>query len=476
MLLFLPLLVTAPVAIQAQQAPTPQVEFAAFPQDLQILPRDKNGFGHASISGELAGPRAGRLQLKVMRNDELWKQQILWDSTATASAQTSAPITFQCSIPIPAELANYDFEASWQTGNQIQIVAKAEDVASGDVYLISGQSNANAIDYHGEQLADQHQRYWLRSFGSGSFYASEVAVDLSWHLAEAEIGYTSGSVGTWGLRMGQLLLDQYQIPIAILNGAVGGTVISYHQRNDLQHDDLNTAYGRLLWRAQQAGIDQHAKAFFWYQGESDGFTPVATYSDRFYDLYLDWQEDCGGLQQIYMIPVLKGCGNPTLELRDKQRRAPDLLPNITVMSMTGTGAHDGCHFYYAGYRELGDRLARIVARDFYGSTDTANITPPNPLQAKFTNANRDQIMLTYRVASDQLVLGPDVYKDFKLGDGVSETVTSAQVAGPGQLLLTLSQSTLATQLRYAGPTGNGEWLVNGRGVGAFEFKGLKIWP
>jgi hypothetical protein len=476
-MLLLPLLtLVAPAAFQDLSTAAPQVEFATFPQDLQILPRDSSGFGQASISGELELTGVGSLQLKVLRNGVLWEQQTLWDSTAVGASHSATSAAFATTIPIPAELANYDFLATWQTGNQTEVVGKAQNVAAGDVYLISGQSNANAIDYHGEQLADQHQRYWLRSFGSGSFYASEVAVDLSWHLAEAEIGYTSGSVGTWGLRMGQLLLDQYQVPIAILNGAVGGTVISYHQRNDAQHEDLNTAYGRLLWRAQQAGIDQHAKAFFWYQGESDGSTPVATYSDRFYDLYLDWQEDCGGLQEIYMVPVLKGCGNPTLELRDKQRRAPDLLPNITVMSMTGTGAHDGCHFYYAGYRELGDRLARIVARDFYGSTDTANITPPNPLQARFTDANRDKIMLTYRVATDQLVLGPNVYQDFRLGDGVSETVTAAQVAGPGQVLLTLSGSTLATQLRYAGPNGNGEWLMNARGVGAFEFKGLKIWP
>lgn len=474
MLSILLLSLISPADLQDSSTASNQVQFTAFPQDMQILPRDRSGFGHAKISGVLSESSSGRLVLQVTRDDQIWQQQILWERSLDSPSTT--PLSFTRSIAIPAELANYDFHAVWQTGMRTQVVAKANDVAAGDVYLISGQSNANAVDYHGEQLGDQHQRYWLRSFGSASFYKSEVANDLSWHLAEAEIGYTSGSVGTWGLRMGQLLLDQYQVPIAMLNGAVGGTQIAYHLRNDAEHDDLDTAYGRLLWRAQQAGIAQHAKAFFWYQGESDGSTALSDYSDRFYDLYLDWQENCGGLQEIYMVPVLRGCGNPTLELRDKQRRAADLLPNITVMSMTGTGAHDGCHFYYAGYRELGDRLARIVARDFYGSTDTANITPPNPLQAKFLNSTRDQIMLTYRVATDQLILGPDVYKDFKLGDGVPETVTAAQVAGPGQVLLTLSGPTQATQMRYVGPNNGAAWVMNARGVGAFEFKGLKIWP
>ncbi len=462
-------MLAAPAAFQDSAVEAAQIEFTSFPQDLQILPRDDEGFGHASISGEIFGAGAGRLVLQVTRDGEPWQQSLLWNGTSRSGA-------FQSTIAIPAELADYDFTATWQVGDQMQVVAKANDVAAGDVYLISGQSNANAIDYHGEQLADQHQRYWLRSFGSASFYKSEVANDLSWHLAEAEIGYTSGSVGTWGLRMGQLLLDQYQVPIAILNGAVGGTQIAYHLRNDNEHDDLDTAYGRLLWRAQQAGIDQHAKAFFWYQGESDGVTPLSDYSDRFYDIYLDWQEDCGGLREIYLVPVLKGCGNPALELRDKQRRAADLLPNITVMSITGTGAHDGCHFYYAGYRELGERLARLVARDFYGSTDTANITAPNPLQAQFTDANRDAILLTYRAATDQIILGTNAYQGFRLGDGVTETVTSAQVVGPGQVLLTLSQSTTSTKLRYSDPPNGSEWVKNARGVGAFEFKGLEIFP
>ncbi|NQU50036.1 MAG: hypothetical protein HQ519_15405 [Planctomycetes bacterium] len=479
MLLLSTFALCAPTALQTLPTQPLPVRFTSFPQDLQIVPRDKSGFGQVVISGEFVGleeAAGGQLELQILRNDEPWLQQSLWQAPATGLSQTAASANFSHTFAIPAELANYDFTATWSNGTQTQVVAKANDLAAGDVYLISGQSNANAIDYHGEQLADQHQRYWLRSFGSATFYASEVVNDLSWHLAEAEVGYTSGSVGTWGLRMGQLLLDQYQVPIAILNGAVGGTQISYHLRNDAQPDDLNTAYGRLLWRAQQAGIDQHAKAFFWYQGESDGSTPVATYSDSFYDLYLDWLEDCGGLREIYMVPILKGCGLPTLELRDKQRRAPDLLPHITVMSMTATGAHDGCHFYYAGYRELGNRLARVVARDFYGSTDTANITPPNPLQARFLTTARDQIMLTYRVATDTLVLGPDVYQGFKLGDGVAETVTAAQVAGPGQVLLTLSASTLATKLRYAGPSSGGDWVMNARGVGAFEFKNLEIWP
>ncbi len=85
-------------------------------------------------------------------------------------------------------------------------------------------------------------------------------------------------------------------------------------------------------------------------------------------------------------------------------------------------------------------------------------------------------MLTYRVASDQLILGSDVYQDFKLGDGVPEKVISAVIAGPGQILLTLDQPTSATLMRYAGPNGSGEWLMNARGVGALAFGALPILP
>jgi len=63
--------------------------------------------------------------------------------------------------------------------------------------------------------------------------------------------------------MAQTLVDRYEIPIALLNGAVGGTTIDYHLRNDQDPTDLETNYGRLLYRAQAAGIDTRASAILW---------------------------------------------------------------------------------------------------------------------------------------------------------------------------------------------------------------------
>ena len=62
--------------------------------------------------------------------------------------------------------------------------------------------------------------------------------------------------------------------------------------------------------------------------------------------------------------------------REVQRTLGDLYPEIDVMATSAVQAHDGCHFFYDGYTELGELLNRLVQRDLYGSLDTQEIDPP----------------------------------------------------------------------------------------------------
>ena len=45
--------------------------------------------------------------------------------------------------------------------------------------------------------------------------------------------------------------------------------------------------------------------------------------------------------------------------------------------------HDGCHFYHQTYVEWGERMARLVNRDLYGTPYGDNIEAPDPVGASW---------------------------------------------------------------------------------------------
>ena len=102
-----------------------------------------------------------------------------------------------------------------------------------------------------------------------------------------------------------------EIPVLIINGAVGGTRVDQHQRDGNDPDNLNTIYGRLLWRVQQAELAEHVRGIFWHQGESDGDLAYAEYLARWTAMYEGWLLDYPNVEGIFVFQVRAGCGNPT---------------------------------------------------------------------------------------------------------------------------------------------------------------------
>ena len=458
-LLLLPLLLpllAAPIAAQ--------VTLHQGPATGQLYPRDlATGQAAVAVAGEVTAPGMSRVHLIVTQDGAAWSSHSLDLSYAGAVA----PFAFAPSIA--AGLHDYAFELRLEGGGTNIQVAYTDFVACGDAYLINGQSNAVASDYHNENLANQSQSRWIRSFGTAALSGSAVAADLDWNLADGESTYAPGSVGAWGLRAAQLLVDRYQVPVALLNGAVGGTIIFAHQRNDADPEDLSSIYGRLLFRARAAGIDQRVRAMLWHQGESDGANDPVYYHGKFRDLRDDWLADFPALEQIFVFQIRKGCAVPDMDIREVQRQFPDLFDDLTALPTAGIDEHDACHFYYAGYRQMGDWMAAAMAARLYGEQLPRHAAPPNLLEARFANAARDQIELVFRDPGQTLVLDPGIENRIKLRWSVPETVLAA-TASPGRILLQLSGPTAATKVAFIGQAGAGPWIRNAHGVAAFPFE------
>lgn len=433
------------------------------PQALHFYPRNRaTNKAKARIAGQVLRADINEVLVRVYRAGVL---------TATLAQPVTANATFTLEPEITAEPVHYALEVLVRTGNVIETVRRFEDIVAGDVYLIQGQSNAVAQMFNGSANANQNS--FIRSFGTSDTSGAATTADMSWHIADGDGRYRSGSIGQWGLRLSRLLFDTYHVPVAVLNGGHMGKGIDWFKRNDAAPDTLNTNYGRLLFRAQQAEIASAVRAMFWMQGESDG-AAAQFHENGFFALYDDWKIDYPNLEKIYVTQVRAGCGSPSLDLRDRQRRFADARNDIAVMSSNGLDGHDGCHYAFTdGYQKLGENLFRLAARDLYGSTDTLNVAAPNIAQAYFSEASKTEITLELRRANDALIWNAGAENDFIL-EGANVAATSGAIVG-NKIVLTLSgNAASATGISYQGHNGSGAWVTNANGVGLLSFYNLPI--
>ncbi len=380
--------------------------------------------------------------------------------------------SFNLSTTIDAGLYDYDISVQLLIGTTPTVVEEVTDVVCGDVYIVQGQSNAVAADYFFEDTANQYQDFFVRTFGTSYLNADRHEFDKHWGVAKGEGIYEHSEVGALALKLGKNLVTDASMPVALFNGALGGSRLSDHQRNDGDPTDRETIYGRMLYRLQEAGLADAVRSIIWYQGESDGPFPVL-WNFFWPFLYADFQADYTNLERIYVFQIRKGCDIPNNGLREVLRTLPDSYADITVMSTTAADNRpDGCHFEVASYAELADRLARVMRRDLYGSLDTLDIEPPNVDFAFWANPAKDQLIVKYRSAVDTLILEAGGEAAFLLDDP-SVSILSASVVG-NTVTLHLSASSTATMVSYTGYETTGPWLKNARDVGALTFFNLSI--
>lgn len=435
------------------------------PKNLQLYPRGENGSATVRARGTILVPGFDAVLAEAFRDGE----RVASIQQALRYHDGRAP--FDLRHEIEAGLHSHDYSLSLLRGEERIPLGERSDVVCGDVLLIQGQSNAAAGDSHGEGLANRYQRPWIRSFGTPSVYPGEVRADTAWCLADGESWPVSGAVGAWGLRMAQLLMEAEGVPVAVLNGAVGATPIGWHLRDDAAPENLATIYGRLLWRARRARLAAAARAIFWYQGETNGTGNIRVYGEKFQDLHGDWHEDFPALEHTYVIQFRAGCGGTpeeTIPMRGLQGRAADYFDDVETMSTTALHRHDGCHYYFTGYRELGERMARLVSRDLYGGTETEAISAPRLVEVRQDRAREVRLVFPpeHRMRWDE-----GAGADFRVEGGAQ--VVGGRAEG-NEIVLELDAPRAVETVTYLGHPFDGPWVVNQRGIGILTFDRVAV--
>ncbi|RKX39217.1 MAG: hypothetical protein DRP64_14540, partial [Verrucomicrobia bacterium] len=447
------------------------VGYTACPVNKQLYPRDlNNNLAAVPISGNVTGTGPSAILVRI------WRDGMVYSETQQALVFSGNVAPFSLAPTIEAVLKNYTVDVVLVQGGET-LDKQITEVVAGDAYLINGQSNASAQIDNGYASAAPDERAFIRTFGVNWDAAAQTAADQVWRLARGDdsLWKSDGSIGRWGLRVGRLLTEETHVPVVILNGGRGAMAIDHFQRNDANHTDLDTNYGRMFARTIWAGVNNHVRAVLWYQGESDNGNK-AVHEAGFLALYNDWKNNYPRLERVYVHQLHVGCGviKDQLDLREWQRRLPDTYSDIKVISTNGNDEHDGCHYTDLGHQQGGNNLAAFMAADLYGSANTANTTAPNPESIYFSSPTFDEITIVMRNPTDVMSFNAGAIRDFIL-PGSAVTVTSGTVSNNTVILSLNGDASTATGLGYTGHQGDdisygsGEWVVNAAGVGLLSF-------
>lgn len=453
------LILSLPLALSAQT-----LALEDFPSDNHFYPQDRvTNTADVPISGTINSP--GYLNA-VVEIDRMGTPHSSYTFPVTYSGSIG---NFAGTIPLVAERANYTFKLFLEDGTGSTLFRSSENVVAGDAYLVHGQSNAFAFAY--TSGSDVYMDSFIRTFGrQGGVFNSN---DSIWNFAKGDGGFGNprNVVGQWGLVMANRLTQRQQIPIAVINHAVGGRQIDFFLKGDTTNTTLN--YSTLLERLKVAGIRNELTGIIWYQGESDAYSPANAfaYQERFETLYNSFRDDFGaGLRRIFVCQTRPGCGGAASQhniISEFLRRAADSLQGVTVISTNGLDAHDGCHYQFeGGYRELGFRVAANINRYIYGAPAIQGIDAPNVLNAYYANPANSFVAINLRDAAEILDIEPGVENDFVIKGGPN--VIGVSQSG-GALLLQLAGPSTGTEVRYLNHLGSGPDLLGRFGQGLLSF-------
>ncbi len=453
--------------LPSPRPPKADSTFSEIPNQLQLYPRGADDSATVPISGTIYTPEADSLYVVQYKSGEA----ISRESQRLVYQDDRAK--FQFSFRIHAELSEYRFDIHLIRGRSDSLLSRRDSIACGDMFLMDGQG----ISYKGFDV-DTFRNEYCRSLGPRE---SHNLRDTNWVLSD-------GRVGAADLRIQQDLITYQRLPSCSINESIGGTNIETHFRNDTDKYDLRTIYGRTLYRATKTGMLNAIKVMYWCQGNAN-YAPG--YFQKFLKLYDAWKDDYPNLQKVYLLQIRPtGCDFGNIDMRDVQRWMGDSLPHVEPIAEAAIPFQNRCEYYDSGYRFMGDRFYLSLARDFYHSTDTANLRSPNPIWAWWTQPDHHQVGILFSPADAILHATNDTtvdgilatLKDYLYSDDASSHVTSVafdrdtmfiNLDIPGK---TQSIAYLPDQWYNGSDTAvyEGPWIVNQRGLGALLWFYLPI--
>jgi len=459
-----------------------QVVLTEYPLDNQLIGRDViTNSGTFNIAGEVYNSEIAYSSISIIvnREDDLHEYQ-----TLNLSFDDST-IFFSFEITIAAELMNYSVNLYSHFGNDSTQELNIINIVCGDVFIIQGQSNAQAKMENGS--SQEFQNDFIRVYSSSTDSIDLLIENHQWYYGQGDGGMeTNGNTGQWGLRFAKHLVDSLGIPAAIFNQSLSGTGINSFLAPTNYQTELESIYSKLYYRLTKNKLQDFVKAIFWSQGEYDSNvnSPLTiengiaidteAYKNAFLQLQESWDDDFQNLERIYIFQTKNGCNKPIeklMDIKEAQRQLALESETISIIPTASLQHHtDNCHFTFSnGYEEFGNRLFNLVKRDVYGYSSSSEIDAPYDFQA-------------YQIGIDNIVIitnsielqSDEFANDFKY-NGLSIDSTKISTYKNYIIIEDLEFLNDTSTLSYYGDyLTDGNYIRNSNDIEIVCFKNIKI--
>lgn len=375
------------------------------------------------------------------------------------------------------------------------------DVLVGDVWLIGGQSNAEATGNDIPQAykdLDPNEDRLLRILHQGADdvlnrkdEAKEPREDLinsrrQWTKESKKAGANSTLLG---LFLGERLADETGIPIGIITIAANGSKLC-----ELMPAELNAEFNYKVGGG--VGVSEYYnglihpfiriefKGMVFFQGESEGFTgsvPSPKKYDRdlkayFAELRNRWGFDFPvyNIQlSDYTIKSVTGSAN-TGYVRAQQYNAYLGMENTRIIPSYDLGGEDSDpNFMHSPKKKaLGNRVADLVLADLYGIGSADDALAPEPIEIKLSD-DKTYATVKFKNVGEGLVSkgGDGRFNGFEVGKITKLTAVEAEIISKDTVKVYLPEGNY-TGIAYACAVhiaANDAQLYNSNGLPVIAF-------
>lgn len=379
--------------------------FNKLPQDFQLYPRESTNLADISVEGMAKSTEFTAVSIRVLRNSASNRYQKVALTFSGSSAK------FSTKFQIPAELAEYDFEVYGFKGKDSSLVVKRKNVVAGDVYYVTGQSNAwiGPIDnlvYQGE---------WLRSFGAVQGNENFGPYNLADTLWSLPVG--GARIGPWAAEIGRLLYESEKIPISIINSAAGGSYIDWLSILDGNISSPNGG-NIMYYKALKSGTLNHVKGIIFRQGESEASAAVGTkylWGVKFESLKQKYKKFFPTSQFLFVSQnnVYEYPYPEAAYVREDQRKQT-YDPYVKVYATVGINGFDRLHYSNDGYRQAALEQFRIISKEIYKRNWPTEINSPKIQRAYFlSEKDRDKLFIDFDEGQNMVIPNDTTVLDHK---------------------------------------------------------------
>ena len=391
------------------------------------------------------------------------------------------------------------------------------DVLVGEVWLCSGQSNMefrlnqsttakdgiNSAKSKGAtiRLFDKKARWQTNATVWGvealdSLNELQYFKSTSWSVCDAE---TAAQMSAIAYYFGSMLADSLQVPIGIINNAVGGsTTESWIDRKTLEFKFPDILYNWLGndmtqdWARGRAALNIKAgnnplqrhpyepcylyeagiiplaaytiSGVIWYQGESNAHN-VELHEKLFPLMVESWRANWGEELPFYYVQ-LSSLNRPSWPaFRDSQRKMLNTIPAVGMVVSSDKG--DSLDVHPRAKKEIGERLALASLSQTYKRSNT----PYGPL-FKEAVSKGDEAWLTFTYGEGMKSVDGKAIKTFEVAEIPGVFYPAKADVIDGKIRLTSDKVKNPRYVRYAWQPFTRANLVNKAGLPASTFQSV----